>query len=88
MAGVVGDADPLQRGLERRDRGEVELVGVLDGVVAGDRRVREVGVHLAGLEREEGVAVLLEFLDVDRRLARLGAGLGQAVALIVTGSLR
>ena len=35
---------------------QVELVGVLDGVVAGDRRVGEVGVDLAGLEGEQGVA--------------------------------
>ena len=48
-------------------------VGVLDGVVAGDRRVGEVGVDLAALQGEERVAVLLERLDVDLGLAGLGA---------------
>ena len=63
----------------------MELIRLLDGVVTGDRRVREVGVHLPGGQRKKRVAVFLEFLEVDRTFALVRARHRQALALVVAG---
>ena len=67
---------------------QLELVGVLDGVVSRHRRIGEVTDHFAGLQLLEGVGILLGDHHVDGLLAGLGALLGQALALVVAGALQ